>query len=467
VGSELHAAPSAPQHLPFSPSPPVPLPLNTLTRKNSPRGEGAAIERRTTEDRSRPEPLEPPDEDLQESGGASTPGDSPFLPGDHGSPRDLNSLGPACTVTEADAKEVEPSCVDAHKRGGAPLLVGAAPPLAEGAAGVGPAGEAERAVAARPEALAPPTQGKASHEVQTPSHEGKGEPDALPPEGKRKLDASLQGCPNNSKCRSGCEALPREGMHEADEPPPEALPQKGKRNPEALSRKRELECPKALPPDGARERGTMPQGNPNEGALVAWDPGGRLPTGKRAPNPKGPVEAKKNIAQGIDAHNKTTQRASSPATRKIPDVQNKIESVCQHHREEPTTHFYPYSITPSSCCRGVHPLSFRGPSRGHGVVLGGAEQRHCNKDKATRPFGCRHTRVTRRHTRPRAMHTLVCTSREVQRAATAAEYNPCAPPSLFGDISLQCPDCLRNEGECSKWRAERIDKIIYPAPYIP
>ena len=108
VGSELHAAPPTPQIFSL-------LPPDTLACENSPRGEAAAIEQHATKDSRHPEPLKPPDGDLQESGGASASGDSPFLPGDHSSPGDLNSLGPACMVADVDAKEVEPLCIDAHK----------------------------------------------------------------------------------------------------------------------------------------------------------------------------------------------------------------------------------------------------------------------------------------------------------------------------------------------------------------
>src|SRR6267378_632895 len=67
----------------------------------------------------------------------------------HGSPGDLDSLGLVCTVTDADAGRVEPSRVDAHERGGVLPVTGAAPVLAEETAGVKPAGEAERAAAAK------------------------------------------------------------------------------------------------------------------------------------------------------------------------------------------------------------------------------------------------------------------------------------------------------------------------------
>ena len=165
VGSELHATPPASQFSPFSPSP-LP-PLDTLARENPPRegaasewraidtcpecwdppdwpcGEGAAIERRDTEAR-RPEPwkpLDPHDEVLQESGGAlSAPGNLPVI---------QDPLGPAAMAENADVRLPEPSSVNAHERGGALPVVGAAPALAEDTAGVEPADEAKKAAAAK------------------------------------------------------------------------------------------------------------------------------------------------------------------------------------------------------------------------------------------------------------------------------------------------------------------------------
>jgi len=236
VGSELHAAPSTPQHFSLSLSPPIPSPFDTLMRKNLPRGEGAATKRHAIEDHPRPKPSKPlnlhevvqeaggalltpgnisvlPENvdhsglvgvaentntdtggverasvDLHESGGVSALDDSPFLPGDDGSPRDLDSPGLAYTVK--DVKEVKPLRVDAHKRGGVLPVVGAAPALAEDTVGVGPADKAEIACAAKPEALV--------------------------------SWAQEAGC--------GCEV---------DAQPHEALLQKGKRKAEALPRKRE------------------------------------------------------------------------------------------------------------------------------------------------------------------------------------------------------------------------------------
>jgi len=71
VGSELHAAPSTPQHFSLSPLPSVPSPLDTLVRKNLSCRETAATKRCTTEDHH-PKLWKPPDpqsEDLQEAGG--------------------------------------------------------------------------------------------------------------------------------------------------------------------------------------------------------------------------------------------------------------------------------------------------------------------------------------------------------------------------------------------------------------
>ena len=52
-----------------------------------------------------------------------------------------------------DAKKLELSSADAHERGGALPVMGAAPALVKGAAGVEPAGEAEKAITAKLEAL--------------------------------------------------------------------------------------------------------------------------------------------------------------------------------------------------------------------------------------------------------------------------------------------------------------------------
>ena len=58
-------------------------------------------------------------------------------------------------VMNMDARKVEPSGVDTHKRGGVPLIVGVAPALAEGTVSVEPTIEAEKATASKPEALVP------------------------------------------------------------------------------------------------------------------------------------------------------------------------------------------------------------------------------------------------------------------------------------------------------------------------
>jgi hypothetical protein len=119
VGSELHAAPSTPQHFSFSPFPP----FDTLVLENPSCGQAAATERRATKDLC-PERLKLPDaqaEDLHESGGVpSKPGDSPVFP------EDIDPFGRAGVAENADAGEVETSSVDTHERGGALLVAGTA-----------------------------------------------------------------------------------------------------------------------------------------------------------------------------------------------------------------------------------------------------------------------------------------------------------------------------------------------------
>jgi len=187
VGSELHAAPSAPQHFTFSL-----FPSDTLAYENLP-GEGVATERRATEDR-RPEAsklLNPHQEDLQDAGGVpSGPGNSPVFP------KDVDPFGLVGVAEKADAGGVEPFGIDAYEGGGAPLpVVGAATALAEGTASIEPASGAERAAAANPEALEPGAHGEAEHGQETP------------PQGEAK---------------GGLETLPREDM-DVHEPPPGAL----------------------------------------------------------------------------------------------------------------------------------------------------------------------------------------------------------------------------------------------------
>ena len=175
---------------------PVPSPPDTLARDNPP-GKGAATERHATEAR-RPEPLKPPDlptDDLEKSGEASALDDSSMPHG--GGPGDLDSLGLAWTVADMEARKVEPSGVDAHERGGALPVVGAAPVLAEGTAGVEPAGKAEKATAAKPEALVPWAQGMAEREVEMLPGEGKHvhepPPEVLPRKGKHETETPTTG----------------------------------------------------------------------------------------------------------------------------------------------------------------------------------------------------------------------------------------------------------------------------------
>jgi hypothetical protein len=128
---------------------------------------------------------------------------------------------------------------------------------------------------------------------------------------------------------------------------------------------------KALLPKHECERGTIPQGNLNEGngkpswPLQApshedimsasegpavrpgpWNPGGKSPR-KQNLKLQRPVEAM-YIVPGINEHNKMSQRDRHPQikTRTWP---LKV-SVGQHHHEKPATHLVPYP--PSS-----HPVA--------------------------------------------------------------------------------------------------------------
>src|SRR5712691_3423025 len=102
-------------------------------------------------------------------------------------------------VADVDAGRVEPSRVDAHEQGGVLPVTGAAPVLVKETASVEPAGEAERAAAAKSEALAPWMQGETRREVKT-LREGRCVHEPPP------------------------EALPRKREREVDKPKPEVLP---------------------------------------------------------------------------------------------------------------------------------------------------------------------------------------------------------------------------------------------------
>ena len=57
--------------------------------------------------------------------------------------RDSDPFGFACVIRKADTEEVERADIDMHKQGGALPVAGIVPALAEGTAGVEPAGEAK------------------------------------------------------------------------------------------------------------------------------------------------------------------------------------------------------------------------------------------------------------------------------------------------------------------------------------
>jgi len=102
-------------------------------------------------------------------------------------------------VADTDTKEGKSLGVDAHKQGGALPVLGAAPAQAEGTVSVGPASGAERAAAAKPDALEPVAhgkagrQGEAGREVETlPLREGVCEIEVLLRKGKCKPELLLR-----------------------------------------------------------------------------------------------------------------------------------------------------------------------------------------------------------------------------------------------------------------------------------
>ena len=375
VGSELHAAPSPPQNFPssFSPFPPP----DTPAHENPSHGEGAATERRVIEDHPRPGPRKPPDlhaEDLQETRGAlSALGNIPVIL------EGPDPLGLVGTVVDVDVREVEPSGINARERGGASPVVGTTPALAEETAGVGPAGEAETANTTRPEALVPWAQDKT----------GRG--------------------------------------REVNKPPHEALPQKGERNVEALSRKRER--------------------HPNKGALALWDLGGRPPR-ERTLDSKRPIEAI-DTAPGIVAHKKNPGCA-------------EVESVKQHHPEQSTTHLGPISHH-SIHCPGL--LSSRSPSVFVSRSIERAQRRsgryRGNNVATWHRNAAAVTPASHAVTRIPAPCTHWCTGRRNStRGHKPLNTTLARPQFLLGGISPQFPDCLRNEGECSKRHADQITRTV-------
>lgn len=180
-------------------------------------------------------PPDPQAEDLQESRGApSVPGDSPVF---IGSTVPLELTGAAENV---DGEEVEPPGVDAHERGGMLPVAGAATTLAEGTVGVKPAGEAERANAAKLEVLDPWAYGEVG----------------------RRRESSPQ-----DKTGRGLETLPRKGER-VHKPSPEVLPGPGEHNKIETELTGKGEGIEALLPEGERKRDVLPQGSPNEGGCV-------------------------------------------------------------------------------------------------------------------------------------------------------------------------------------------------------
>lgn len=79
-------------------------------------------------------------------------------------------------------------------------VVGAAPALATGTASIEPAGEAEKVVAAKLEALVPWTQDKAGREFERLPRDGGCMHETLPTKGKCRPKELPQGLPNEAEC---------------------------------------------------------------------------------------------------------------------------------------------------------------------------------------------------------------------------------------------------------------------------
>ena len=224
-------------------------------------------------------------------------------------------------AVDADTKEVEPSGVDEYERRGALSIVCAAPALAEGTAGVEPAGEAERAMAAKPEALASWVRGETRREVERlPMHEppqkGRRKLEALPPKG----DALPRGRPNKRQTQEWTRGSATGRAHGQGTATNGRMQTRG-----AAARQRgqaqSIAGGRGSPNEGEHEPDRSPRKVSCEDVLstwegeAPWDPG-EGPTEDQIFNSKRPVEAK-NIAQGIDAcHN----------TRKTLAVQKSSQS---------------------------------------------------------------------------------------------------------------------------------------------
>ena len=190
--------------------------------------------------------------------------------------------------------------------------MGSAPALAESTAGVEPAGEAERATAAKSDALVPRTQGESRGEVET-LWEGKREAGEPPPQASpRKAGRMLEELPQEGKRKTTTRG--------GEEPQMRADAGAG-----------------ATRCDSRRKPDPPPRRDPNEGALTTWDPGGKLPE-------EGSVKSKRHveaidIVPGIDAHIRTNLATSRPVRSGTPSSQNghapwAIPTVIPSHRQE-------------------------------------------------------------------------------------------------------------------------------------
>ena len=110
------------------------------------------------------------------------------VPGFHEAP---DPFGPTGVAKNVDTGEIEHADFDAHERGEALLPMCTVTAIAEGITGIEPAGEAERAAAAKSEALVPWAQGVARHKVEK-----------FPREDKRMHELPMRCCRERASTKS-------------------------------------------------------------------------------------------------------------------------------------------------------------------------------------------------------------------------------------------------------------------------
>jgi hypothetical protein len=228
--------------------------------------------------------------------------------------------------------------------------MGAAPALAEHTAGVELAGEAEKAAAAKAEALISIVQNKAvrGREVEMPPQEGKRGDVPPPQKGKRMYEPPPEALLQKRECERARTSAERE-------PKVEEPARKGGPELEALL---QGECMAVAPPQECEHMPSWRPREPSHDVVLSlstwegpdhWDPG--VPTGNESSS-RGPVEANKNDTTGIDACNETKETPRETQEETWP---HKNQSAGTTAQKQPRT--FPSIIVPSHR-QEAHPFSF-------------------------------------------------------------------------------------------------------------